>query len=86
MKTFTVNEAKNQLAELVAEAHDDKVIILTDGDQQVWLDPSRPLDLEEDSPELEAELLKAADGPFAPYSAEQMRGVVERIIREEARR
>ena len=84
MKTFTVSEAKNQLAQLVAEAHDGKLIILTDGDKQVWLDASRPLDLEEDTPELEAELLKAADGPFAPYSAEEMRGVVERIIREEA--
>ena len=84
MKTFTVSEAKNQLAQLVAEAHDGKLIILTDGDKQVWLDTSRPPDLEEDSPELEAELLKAADGPFARYSAEEMRGVVERIIRDDS--
>jgi len=29
--------------------------------------------------------LKAIDGPYTPYSAEEMRNVVERIIREEKR-
>jgi hypothetical protein len=42
-----------------------------------------PLDLEVDSPELEAELLKAIDGPYTPYSRAEMQAVVERIIREE---
>ena len=42
-----------------------------------------PLDPEVDSPELEAELLKAIDGPYSPYSSEEMRAVVEQIIREE---
>ena len=41
-----------------------------------------PLDPEVDSPELEAELLKAIDGPYTPYSAEEMREIGERIIRE----
>ena len=86
MKTLTVGEAKDQLAQLVAEAHEGKIIILADGDKQVWLDTHRPLDLEEDTPELEAELLKAADGPFTPYSRDEMRAIVERIIREETRR
>ena len=40
------------------------------------------LDPEVDSPELEAELLKAIDGPYTPYSSEEMRGIGERIIRE----
>ena len=34
---------------------------------------SPALDLEVDSPELEAELLKAIDGPYTPYSSEEMR-------------
>jgi hypothetical protein len=38
--------------------------------------------LEEDSPELEAELLKAANGPFKPYSSEEMRAICEKAIRE----
>ena len=42
-----------------------------------------PLDLEEDSPELEAELLKAIDGPYTPYSSEEFRTLGERIIREQ---
>ena len=41
-----------------------------------------PLDPEVGSPELEAELLKAIDGPYTPYSAEEFRELGERIIRE----
>ena len=50
--------------------------------EQLLREPSPPLDPEEDSPELEAELLKAADGPFTPYSANEFREIGERIIRE----
>ncbi len=47
------------------------------------LQESRPaLDPEVDSPELEAELLKAIDGPYTPYSSEEMLEIGERIIRE----
>ena len=56
--------------------------MLTDGDKRVTLEPGAPLDLEEDSPELEAELLKAVNGPHSPYSSEEMRDACERIIRE----
>ena len=57
--------------------------MLTDGDKRVALEPQVPLDLEEDSPELEAELLKAIDGPYTPYSPEEFRTIGERIIREQ---
>ena len=82
MKTLTVGEAQGQLADLIAEAHQGELIILTDGGRQVWLDTRKPLDLETDNPELEAELLKAVDGPFTPYSPEEMRSIGERIIKE----
>lgn len=82
MKTLTVGEAQGQLAELIAEAHQGAVIVLTDGERQVWLDTQKPLDLESDNPELEAELLKAIEGPFTPYSSEEMRSIGERIIKE----
>jgi hypothetical protein len=36
-----------------------------------------------DSPQLETELLKAIDGPYAVYSSEEMRAIGERIIREQ---
>jgi len=39
------------------------------------------LPLEDDSPELEAELLRAIDGPFEPYSSDEMIKIGERIIR-----
>jgi len=86
MKTLTVQEAQAQLSQLIAEANDGDVIVLTDGRQKVTLQPGAALNLEEDSPELEAELLKSVDGPFTPYSTEEMRGIIERIIREEKRR
>jgi len=86
VKTLTVGEAQEQLAELIAEAHEGAVIVLTDGEKQVWLDTRKPLDLEADSPELEAELLKAIDGPFTPYSSGEMRSIGERIIQEKQRK
>jgi hypothetical protein len=82
VKTLTVGEAQGQLAELIAEAHQGAVIVLTDGDKQVWLDTQKPLDLETDNPELEAELLKGIEGPFTPYSSQEMRSIGERIIKE----
>jgi len=82
MKAITVREAQTRLGELIAEACRGELIVVTDWNKQVVLEPRVPLDLEEDSPELEAELLKAIDGPFEPYSSEEMRAIGERIIRE----
>jgi hypothetical protein len=45
-----------------------------------------PLDPEVDSPELEAELLKAIDGPYTPYSSEEFREISERIIRDHGKK
>ena len=44
------------------------------------------LDPEVDSPELEAELLKAIDGPYTPYSPEEFRELGEQIIRERGKK
>ena len=85
MKTLTIQEAQTQLGRLIAEANRGDVIVLTDGAQKVLLQPGEAVELEEDSPELEAELLKAIDGPYTPYSSEEMRSLVERIIHEEKR-
>jgi hypothetical protein len=82
VKTLTIGEAQGQLAELIAEAHKGAVIVLTDGEKQVWLDTNKPLDLETDNAELEAELVKAIEGPFTRYSPHEMRSIGERIIKE----
>ena len=79
---MTVGEAQGQLAELIAEAHRGAVIVLTDGEKQVRLDTRKPLDLETDNLELEAELIQAIDGPFTPYSSQEMRSIGERIVKE----
>jgi hypothetical protein len=82
MKAISIREAEGQLGQLVAEACRGETIVLTDGNNEVTLSPRPLLDLEKDSPELEAELLKAAKGPFTPYSSEEMRGACEKVIRE----
>ena len=41
-----------------------------------------PLDPEVDSPELEAELLQAANGPFTPFSPEDLREACEQVARQ----
>ena len=83
MKTIPVREAQGQLGQLVAEACRGETIVLTDGDRQVRLEPRvLDLDLEEDSPELEAELLKAANGPFRPYRESELREIADRALRE----
>jgi len=81
MKAFSIREAEGQLGRLVAEACRGETIVLTDGDKQVTL-ALRVLDLDEDSPELEAELLKAANGPFKPYHESELREIADRALRE----
>ena len=82
MKAITVREAQGQLGQLVAEACRGETIVLTDGDNEVTLSPRPILDLEEDSPELEAELLKAVNGPHAPMRDGELREIADRALRE----
>ena len=86
MKTLTVEEARGNLNHLIGEACHGEIVILTDGQNEVTLEPRRPLDLEEDSPELEAELLKAIDGPFTDHSYGDLRSIADRIIAEKSRK
>ena len=63
----------------LAEIQD--AILRLDSEEQhrlrIWLDGTA-LDLEEDSPELEAELLKAVQGPHAPL----IKGELERLAKK----
>lgn len=83
MKTLMVQEAQGQLGQLIAEANRGDAIVLTNGAQRVTLTDGEYLDAEQDSPELEAELLKSIEGPYSPYSSDEMRAIVERISRAE---
>jgi hypothetical protein len=91
MKTSTVHVAKDQLSHVIAEAHPGDAIVLTDGERRVTLEASPvesgalDLDLEEDSPELAAELLKAAKSPFTPYSRQDLEAVAQQVLREKNR-
>ena len=48
---------------------------------RLWLDDAT-LDLEEDSPELEAELLKAVQGPHAPLVKAELEALAEKALSE----
>ena len=82
MKAISIREAEGQLGQLVAEACRGETIVLTDGDNEVTLSPRPFLNLEEDSPELEAELLKAANGPLSPYHESELREIADEVLRE----
>lgn len=85
MKMLTVREAEKQLGQLVAEAARGDVIVLTDGNVEATLTAratAKPFDPEEDSPELEAELLKAVRGPHAPFSEAELRAIADRALAE----
>ena len=77
MKTLTVSEAEGRLADIISEVNKGHLVVLKNGNEEVTLYPGRALDLSEDSPELEAELLKGIDGPLSPYSAEEMHAACE---------
>ena len=51
MKAINVREAQPRLRELIAKACQGELIVLTDGERQVVMEPHEPLDLEQDSPE-----------------------------------
>jgi len=85
MKIVNVSEAEGQLSRLIAEVNDGEFVVLKDGDKEVTLHPGGMLDIEQDFPELESELLKAAQGPFKPYSPDEMRGICERLVEEKRR-
>ena len=48
-----------------------------------WLcEACPPIDPEVDSPELEAQLLKAVNGPHAPFRSAELREIADRAIRD----
>lgn len=92
MKTVTVTAAQPELRRLVEEAFQGTPVVLAYGEKRVKLERYAPpsgalqLDLEQDSAELEAELLKAVRGNFRPYSTEDLEAIVERVRVEKAGR
>ena len=82
MKTFTVRETEGQFTRFISAANEGEIIVLKDGDKEATLYSARALDLEEDSPELEAELLKAVNGPHSPLREGELRKIADKVVRE----
>jgi hypothetical protein len=90
VKRVTVTAAQPELRRLVEEAFGGTPVVLACGGKRVKLERYAPgrgaveFDLEQDSAELEAGLLKAARGPFTPHSRQDLEAIAERARREKA--
>jgi hypothetical protein len=82
MKTLSIQEVEGQLGKLIDEAYQGETIVLTNGDKKVTLEPGVMLNREEDSPELEAELLKAVNGPHSPMREGELREIANQAVQE----
>ena len=60
-------------------------VLLTHKGQMVKMERFEIQNPEENTPELEAVLVQAVQGPHKPYSSEAMRARLERIIRRHRR-
>ncbi len=79
MKTLTVSEAKPRLGKLVDEVQQGAPVILVCGNKLAKLERYDLLDPECDSPQLEAMLLEAVQGPHTPYSRKDLPTAAERV-------
>jgi hypothetical protein len=70
------------LAKLVDEVHAGAPVVLIHKNKLVKLERYEPLDLQDDSPELEAILLKAVTGPHSPYSKKDLESVAAKVRRQ----
>lgn len=75
-------EALKQLAQIIADVNRGERVVLTNGAEQVTLVPGSVVDGEDEIANLEMELLRAAKGPFTPYSPEEADEMLERMARE----
>jgi hypothetical protein len=84
MKIITVAEAEGRLSQIIYAVSQGESIILKDGDREICLSVREPgeLNLEEDTPELESELLKSADQVPAPFSFNELREIGQQLIQE----
>lgn len=81
VKTMTVREAKPQLGKLVKMVQRGAPVILVQGDKLAKLERFELLDPEFDSPQLEAMLLEAVQGPHSPYSRKELESVLAKLTK-----
>jgi hypothetical protein len=86
MKTLTISQARTRLGTLVDGVQKGGPVILIHGNKLAKLERYELLDPEADSPQLEAALLEAVQGPHAPYSRAEMDSVLAKVCKEERKR
>ena len=81
MKSVTVEVGKEQLDRVFREMSPGDAVVLTDGTRRITLESMPPDDIDDDE-QLEKELLKAVDGPFADFSFSELDAIAERVLAE----
>lgn len=82
MKALTAKQGEGQMARQIVKASDDEPIVLKAGQTEVILHAGGTFDLEEDTEELEKELLKAVRGPHVPLAESDLRVIADRVLLE----
>ena len=78
MKTMTVSQAKSRLGKLVDKVQRGSPVILVNGNKLAKLERYDLLDPEFDSPQLEAMLLEAVEGPHSPLTRKDLEAAARR--------
>ncbi len=86
MKTLTIGQARTRLGTLVDGVQKGGPVILIHGNKLAKLERYELPDPAVDSPEIEAALLQAVQGPHAPYSRREMESVLAKVCKEEHKR
>ena len=81
MKVIDVAEAAGSLSKIIADVTNGEAIVLKDGAREVSLSPYSA-QVQEESAELEKEMLKAANGPFTPFSRGELRTYTNKLIQD----
>jgi hypothetical protein len=90
MKTVAVTEATPELRKLVDEVFNGEEVVIAFGEKRVKLERYEPpgssvdFDIEENSPELEQELLKAVRSTFSPYNRQNLEDIAKKVPGGEA--
>lgn len=82
MKSVTVEIEKEQLDRIFREMAPGDAVVLTDGMRRITLESLPAFDAEQDSPELERELLKGISSPISDYSISDLEGIIKRVRAE----
>ena len=82
MKAVTIQEAQGQLGQLIAEACRGEVIVLTDGDKQVTLEPGVRAGFGGGQPGTGGGIVEGGQRATSPLREGELREIADRALQE----